>query len=132
GRSNQILRNLARNAPDKVQAACRKAGILEQMPEGQNGRRSVFGSLEYYRAAGAERRTDLADGLVERKIPRSECGADTDRLLHHHSNARCALVKARSRSAVVACGNRPRISSVAGLRTSCSGRPSPLAQVPSI
>jgi hypothetical protein len=48
------------------------------------------------------------------------------------SNARAAAASARSRSSRVACGSLPMISPLAGLNTSCSRRPSPLMNWPSM
>src|SRR5258708_21967508 len=45
--------------------------------------RRILGPLDDDGAAGAERRDDLANRLVEREIPRREGGANADRLLEN-------------------------------------------------
>src|SRR3546814_3952530 len=44
--------------------------------------RRLFRPLDDYRTAGCERRRNLADRLIDRKVPRRERRDGTDRLLH--------------------------------------------------
>jgi hypothetical protein len=55
---------------------------MEQARQRHYGTRRILRAFQDQRAAGAQRRHDLADGLVERKVPRREGGADANRLAH--------------------------------------------------
>ncbi len=60
--------------------------------------RRNFGRLQDHRAAGGQRRVDLARDLVDRPVPRRDQTADPDRLLHHAASCR-AVPRSRSSSA---------------------------------
>ena len=60
-----------------------KSGFVEHARDRDDRTRRVLGSLEDDRAPGPDGRGDLADRLVERKIPRGERSAHTDRLAQY-------------------------------------------------
>src|SRR3546814_18001669 len=78
---DQVLRNLRRHAEDEVQDARRQAGIDVGLDQRSAACRRLFRPLDDYRTAGCERRRNLADRLIDRKVPRRERRDGTDRLL---------------------------------------------------
>ncbi|MNS88198.1 hypothetical protein D3C72_1221640 [compost metagenome] len=82
-RFDQVGRYFAGHAPDDIQHPRRQAGIMEQPGQRHHRAGRVLRALQDQRAARAHRGNDLADRLVEREVPRRECGADPDRLAHH-------------------------------------------------
>ena len=69
-------------ADDPVRDACRqRLDPIEQLEDRHRRRRGVAGGLEHERAAGRDRRADLAQRQVDRVVPRRDQAADADRLL---------------------------------------------------
>ena len=72
-----------------VDAARRHAGLFQDRHQRQHGQRRVGRGLEHHRAAGGERRADLAGRHRGREIPRRHQHRDAGRLvLHHDARAR--------------------------------------------
>src|SRR5678815_1008326 len=82
-RLDQMLRHLAWHAPHDVEDARRQSRLLEHPGDGDHGARRVLRALDDDRAAGPDGRSNLANGLVERKVPRCERNAHTDRFAQH-------------------------------------------------
>ena len=61
----------------------RHAGLFQDRHQRQHGQRRVRGRLEHHRAAGGERRADLARRHRRRKIPRRHQHGDAGRLVLH-------------------------------------------------
>jgi hypothetical protein len=74
-------------AGDDVEHAARQAGALREFGQRQRGERRLLGRLHDHRAAGGQRRRDLARDHRRREVPRRDGGADADRLLERR---RCA------------------------------------------
>ena len=104
---NDSLRTRGSCSIAETTAPDRRAGSTLTTPAGtpassriaghrQRGQRGVAGRLEDHRAAGGQRRADLAGRHRGREVPRRDEHADADRLLQHHD-----LVRTRRR------GRRP-------------------------
>ena len=68
---------------DKIDDAGRNAGIGEGADQFSRRGRRLFRRFDDDRAAGRQRRAELADDLIDRKIPWRECRDRADRLLEH-------------------------------------------------
>ena len=68
---------------DHVDHAVGHAGLAQDVGDGERGQRRLLGRLEHDRAAGRQRRADLAGGHGGREVPRRDQHADADRLLQH-------------------------------------------------
>ena len=84
GMRDQVFGDFRRHAVDEIEHARRHARVMEAAHEADGRARRFLGALEDDRAAGGERRRDLAHGLGDREIPRREAGDDADRLQDHH------------------------------------------------
>ena len=67
-------------AVDEVEHARRHAGLVQDLGEDDRVERRDLGRLQHHRAAGGERRRDLAGDLVDRPVPRRDHADDADRL----------------------------------------------------
>jgi ParB family chromosome partitioning protein len=81
GCGNQVRRDRRRIAVDEVDRAGRHAGVGERADQLGRRARRLLGRLDDDRAAGGERRRELAHDLVDREVPRRERGDRADRLL---------------------------------------------------
>ena len=68
-----------------------QADLSGRLGEDEGAERRQLGRLEHHRAAGGERRRDLADHLVQRVVPRRDAADDADRLLHDQRVAELSL-----------------------------------------
>ncbi len=66
----------------------RKAALLEDLREREHRQRRLLGRLDHHRAAGGDRRADLAGAHRVREVPRGDEEAGADRLAHHQHPAR--------------------------------------------
>ena len=66
---------------DDVEHAFRQADLVRGLGEHERAERRHFRRLQHDRAAGGERRRDLADDLMQRVIPRRHAADDADRFL---------------------------------------------------
>lgn len=80
---NEIFRHFRRHAEHQLHDAGRNAGIGIGAHQLHAACRRLFRALDDDRAAGGERRRDLAHRLVDREIPGREGGDRADRLLGH-------------------------------------------------
>ena len=64
------------------------AGLVQDLGEEDAVQRRDLGRLQHHRAAGGERRRDLAGDLVDRPVPRRDEAADADRLAHDAGRCR--------------------------------------------
>ena len=71
----------AARARDDVEHAGRQADLVRGFGEHERAERRHLRRLQHDRAAGGERRRDLADHLVQRVVPRRDAADDADRLL---------------------------------------------------
>ena len=76
----QLAADRGRLAGDHVEHPGRQAGLLGQRGQRQGAERRLFGRLDHRRAAGGERRRNLARNHGEREIPGRDRGDDADRL----------------------------------------------------
>lgn len=70
-------------AVHEVEHAGRHAGLVQDLGEQDRAERRDLARLEHHRAAGRERRRDLAYDLVDRPVPRRDQRAHADRFVRH-------------------------------------------------
>ena len=76
-----------RRAGDDVQDAGRQPAVLQELREREHRERGLLGGLHHHRAAGGDRRADLARPHRVREVPGGDEVAGADRLAHHQHPA---------------------------------------------
>ena len=105
----------------------RQAGLLEDLRQREHRQRRLLRRLDDHRAAGGDRRPDLAGAHRQREVPRRDQQARPDRLAHRQQARLAVRADRRSgrRSAPpprrTSAGTRPRRST--SPRASASGLP---------
>src|SRR3954447_24362598 len=90
---DERLRRLARRLRrDDVHHPARQAGLLQDAAEREHRQRRLLGRLDDARAAGGDRRPDLARAHRQREVPRGDEDARADRLLHRQHAPDAGLV----------------------------------------
>ena len=76
-------RHLIGNTEHRLPGLFWQSGVKQALQHGQCRSRRLLGRLENHRTTGGDRRAELAPGIADRKIPRSECRHRAHRLIGH-------------------------------------------------
>ena len=76
-----------RRGREDVEHAAGQPGLLEDLAQREHRQRRLLGRLHHDRAAGRDRRADLARAHRHREVPGRDHQARPDRLLHHEHPA---------------------------------------------
>ena len=106
-RGDRLADDAARSRHD-VEHAGGQADLPGRLGEDEGAERRQFGRLEHHRAAGGERRRDLADHLVQRVVPRRDAADHADRLLHDQRVAELLLEPGLAEEPRVGADHRDR------------------------